>query len=498
MHDSCLSLKQRAGLAAAITIAAWAGLGWLWPPAVYADTTITVTVITDELQQDGDCSLREAVQSVNSGLQFDNCGPGAPNSALPPGPYLISLSAGDYSLSRAGANEDGNSTGDLDLIASVTIQGVSAALTRINGGAIDRVLDLDPTAVATITVTLANLTIENGLAPAGSDGGGIRNQGDTLHVRDSIINDNTIQLGTEVGQIGSGGGIANISGRVHITGTTISNNRLVNGSGGGIYNYLGGTVTISQSAISGNRASIASGISSGGGISNVNSGFFGGGVAIMNSAITNNESDAFGGGISNFSSTMNIANSTISGNRADSSGGGIRNTGALSLTHVTITNNTADFNGDDIGDGGGIRSQIGSVMLKAVILTGNVDNSPPAGSLMPDGAGAFGSAGYNLIGDLTGMTGLSDGVNNDRVGLNPLLGPLTGAPAYYPLQPASPAIDQIPAAACTLLSSGDNPLFNHAAPLTFAQNGMFRASNDKCDIGAFEGPAELFIPLVLK
>lgn len=46
--------------------------------------------------------------------------------------------------------------------------------------------------------------------------------------------------------------------------------------------------------------------------------------------------------------------------------------------------------------------------------------------------------------------------------------------------------------------AGDNSLFSNAAPLTFAQNGMFRASNDKCDIGAFAGPAELFIPAVLK
>jgi CSLREA domain-containing protein len=157
----------------------------------------------DELQPDGDCSLREAVQSVNTGQQFDNCGPGTHNDPLPTGPYLISLKSGDYTLLRTGAGEDNNSTGDLDLLASVTIQGASAALTRINGGAIDRVLDIDPTTAATITVTLANLTLENGLAPAGTDGGGIRNQGDTLHVRDSIINDNTIQLGMP-GELGSG------------------------------------------------------------------------------------------------------------------------------------------------------------------------------------------------------------------------------------------------------------------------------------------------------
>lgn len=117
---------------------------------------------------------------------------------------------------------------------------------------------------------------------------------------------------------------------------------------------------------------------------------------------------------------------------------------------------------------------------------------------MPDGRGDFISAGYNIIGDLTGMTGISDMVNNDRVGVDPLLGGLTGSPAYFPLQPASPAIDQIPAAACTFISSGGNLLFNNSAPVTFAQNGMFRPSNNMCDIGAFEGPVMVFLPVVLK
>lgn len=491
------TLKERVclttGQMAAIVVLVSAGLGWLWPPVVYADTAITVTIITDELQQDGDCSLREAVQSVNTGQQFDLCGPGTHTDSLPSGPYLISLNTGDYSLSRTGSGENANSTGDLDLLASVTIQGVSATLTRINGSALDRVLDIDPTDAATITVTLANLTIENGLAPGGTnetDGGGIRNQDDTLHVRDSIINDNTIQLGAAVG---GGGGIANTGGTVHITNTVISNNRLVNGSGGGIYNNLSGTVTISGSTISGNRASVATGFSSGGGISNTNSS-----MDIMNSAISNNEADGFGGGISNFSSAMNIANSTITGNRTEGSGGGIRNSGALSMTHVTIAGNTADFDGNGNGSGGGIFSQITNPVLKAVIMTNNADNSPAGGSITPDGSGSFSSAGYNMIGDLSGMTGITDSVNNDRVGVNPLLGALTGSPAYFPLQVTSPAIDQIPAADCTFISSSGSLLFNNGDPVTFAQNANSRPSNRQCDIGAFEGPDIIFIPQIQK
>lgn len=492
-----LVLNWKAGL----KVCGWVGLvmmaylywGAINPFVVFAADPITATEIRDELQQDDDCALREAIQSINSGTQFDRCGPGAHDDPLPAGPYTINLLANDYSLLRAGANEDANSTGDLDLSVSVTIQGVSAALTSINGGSIDRILDIDPTDSATITVILADVTVENGLAPAAADGGGIRNQGDTLYVRNSIIDDNTIQLGGGAGEIGSGGGIANTGGTVHIVSSAITNNRLVNGSGGGIYNYLGGTATISNSRISGNRASVASGFSSGGGIANL----FSNGMDIVNSIIADNEADGFGGGIVNFSSTMNIANSTVTNNRSDGSGGGIRNTGTLSLTHVTLTGNIADFNGDDIGDGGGIRSQ-GETALKAVILVDNEDNSPPGGSVAPDGRGEFISAGYNIIGDVSQMTGFTDGINQDRIGLDPLLEALTGSPGYFPLQRSSPAIDFIPAADCTFISSGPLLLITNGDPVTTAQNTVSRPSNRGCDIGAYEGPHLTLIPVVMK
>ena len=484
------------------TSSGWVGMvilvyAYCWaadPFVVFAAATITATEIRDELLQDGDCALREAIQSINTGVQFDQCGPGVHGQALPAGPYVINLLVNDYTLSLAGTGEDANSTGDLDVNVSVTIQGVSAAQTSINGGAIDRILDIDPTNSANITVTLANVTVENGLAPVATDGGGIRNQGDALYVRNSIINDNTIQLGNGAGEIGSGGGIANIGGIVHIVNSSLTNNRLVNGGGGGIYNYLGGTVTISNSTISGNRASIASGFASGGGISNSSNSA----MDIVNSLITDNEADGFGGGLINFTATMNIANSTVTGNRADSSGGGIRNTSALSMTHVTITSNIADFNGDDTGDGGGVDARLGETVLKAVIVVDNKDNSPPSGSVVPDGRGNFISAGYNIIGDVTEITGIINGVNNDRIGIDPLLGPLTGSPGHFPLQPTSLAIDFIPATACTFISSGPPLLITNGAPVTTSQNSVARPSNKGCDVGAYEGPHFSFSPIVLK
>ena len=43
---------------------------------IHADTTITVTTNADELNSDGDCSLREAIQAANNNSATDNCAAG--------------------------------------------------------------------------------------------------------------------------------------------------------------------------------------------------------------------------------------------------------------------------------------------------------------------------------------------------------------------------------------------------------------------------------------
>jgi CSLREA domain-containing protein len=65
----------------------------------------------------GDCSLREAVIAANANPDHD----------------LIRLSAGSYTLTRLGTDEAAADDGDLDLLESVDIVGVGAALTRIVG-----------------------------------------------------------------------------------------------------------------------------------------------------------------------------------------------------------------------------------------------------------------------------------------------------------------------------------------------------------------------------
>ncbi len=246
--------------------------------------------------------------------------------------------------------------------------------------------------------------------------------------------------------------------------------------------------------------------------------------AIVNNAATNTSSSS-GGGINNWGGTVNIANSTISGNRANAGGGGIANLtaiqsgfiyGTVNLTNVTITDNIADFDGsgDDSHDGGGIYT-FGMLNIKNTIIAGNFDNTPAPGTIHPDCANwhELTTQQHNFIGDNTGCDAESSpgdpssyfppgtpNVNNDFVGtsdspLDPLLGDLTGNPAYHPLLAGSLAIDFIPAASATFISSDDNPLFADGDPITTDQIGTSRPQGAAYDIGAVEATTVIYVDL---
>ena len=105
-------------------------------PAAFAATTITVTSTADDLTVNGNCTLREAVKAANTELAVDACPAGS-------GADTISLPAGTFTLALAGAEEDANATGDLDVLASVTIEGASATTTIVDANGLDRVFDVD-------------------------------------------------------------------------------------------------------------------------------------------------------------------------------------------------------------------------------------------------------------------------------------------------------------------------------------------------------------------
>ncbi len=413
-----------------------------------------------------DCSLRGAISKANADAANE---------------YIINLPAGTYQLTIPGRAEDGNATGDLDLIngSTITIKGAGADVTFIQAGAstatgIDGVLD-----VLTGTLTLQDVTIRygNNLDSGGGilnedagttviqtsvvinnmaskDGGGIENWGSLTLINNQVLS-NTVTNGV-------GGGIDNYNGTVTVTLSTISYNDASAGIGGGIYNggdSSAGVITISNTLISGNQAL------QGGGIGN-DLGDVGSEVHIYRSALVNNTATSgSGGGIASFNTgLLYVTNSTFSGNSASSTGGAI-----YAEDNSVIANST--FFGNSAPVGGGIEGAGLATVLRNSILTQQTGGD----------CAATISGSNNLIDDLTcgaapsfrvGAVTNFDATLRDNGGNTPT----------HALLPGSNAIDA---------GSGGCPDAG-GTPLTMDQRGSTRPvdydrdSTATCDIGAFE------------
>jgi hypothetical protein len=292
-----------------------------------------------------------------------------------------------------------------------------------------------------VTLTLNALTVANGnSASYYGNGGGIFNSG-TLSLSNSTLSGNSATFG---------GGINN-DGTVSISNSTLSGNSAPYG-GGGIYNDNSGTVSLSNSTLSGNSASNGDA----GGIDN----YVGGTVTISNSTLSGNSTSGVGGGIENYTGgTVSISNSTLSGNSA-AGYGGIYNSGAVTISNSTLSGNSAPN-----GYYGGIFNG-GTMTSSSSIVADN-----PGGDCLQ--SGTVHDQGYNLeSGTSCGFTGPGSLQN-----ANPHLLALAnnGGPTQtMALQQGSPAIDVIPT------SSGLCPATD--------QRGVTRPDNGEtnCDMGAYE------------
>ena len=431
---------------------------------------LRVTSLDDELNSDGDCSLREAIAAANTDAAVDACRAGR-------GADAIRLKAGSYVLSSAA---------QLEIAGDLTIRGAGAEDTVIDAAQLSRVLH-----IAGWSVELEGLTIQGGLAPfdagilndgtlflthsivrgnsAETSNGGITNlgamviadssivgnvavqefnggifngAGARLTLVDSTVSDNTANL--------SNGGIANL-GAMAIVDSLVSGNVATSEHQGGIFNGVGATLTLVDSTVSENTANLSNG-----GINNA------GTLEIFGSSIVGNAAREFNGGIFNAAgATLSLVNSTVSGNTASQSNGGIFSFGTLELVHTTLTANAGGVNGGVFG-GAGSR-----VTLKSSIVAGNAGR---------DCTGPILSAGHNLDGDDTcNLTAAGD-----VPGVDPMLGPLgdNGGPTEtHALLSGSPAIDAIAVADCTDVDG---------VPVVSDQRDVARPQGAGCDIGAFE------------
>ncbi len=297
-----------------------------------------------------------------------------------------------------------------------TITGPSAALTVSGGGPSS---NFSVFTVSYSTVNISGLTITNGYTSS-NGGGGVYNLGNLALTNVTVAGNSAFYYG--------GGGVYNF-GTAVLTNVTLSGNSTPDGYGGGIYN--GFRATLTNVTLSGNSAP-----------------------------------NLGGGGIYN-DYTATLTNSTIFANTA-AAGGGVFNTnegtatGTVTLTNDTVSGNSASSFGGGIGN-------YGTVVLNNTIVA----NSPSGGDIVGGDVGGS----NNLIDDATTSGGLTNGVNGNIVGVNPLLAPNLGSyggpTETMPPLPGSPVIG---AGSTALIPTG----------ITTDQRGEPRTVNGKVDIGSVE------------
>jgi CSLREA domain-containing protein len=243
---------------------------------------ITVNTLKDELDVDGNCSLREAIRAANLDTAVDACPAGS-------GADTIYLPGGVYTLSIAGANENNGLTGDLDILSDLTITGAGEAATIVDGGGLDRVFHV----VNDTQVRIANLTIRNGSV-------------------------------TSAGFY-SGGGILNQAGNLIVERVVMQANHAEN-TGGGIDNH--GNLSVDRSTFIQNTAAVGGGL------------FNDAQLSVTNSTFIQNVADRTGGGLDNNNDGTTIVNSTFNGNTANQGGGGLFTDSQMDLLNLTIIGNT--------------------------------------------------------------------------------------------------------------------------------------------------------------
>jgi len=294
----------------------------------------------------------------------------------------------------------------------------------------------------------------NIISGTANEGGGIFSYFGTLTVTNSSLSGNSANY--------SGGGISNYYGPLTINNSTFSGNSVTE-NGGGVYNS--GALDIISSTFSNNIAA------SGGGIHNQ------GNLTVVSNTLSGNTAAYYGGGICNYGG-MTINSSTLSGNSANESGGGIFGGGTMEVNNSTLSDNSATsgggiynrdrllmtndtLSGNSATSGGGIYNDTGPLYYQNTLI---------ANSTGGDCNSEYGTIATNL------NNLVEDGSCNATLSGDPLLGPLAdngGNTWTHALLSGSPAIDAVPMDNCTL--NTDQRGFLRPYPV----GGM-------CDIGAYE------------
>lgn len=212
-----------------------------------------------------------------------------------------------------------------------------------------------------------------------------------------------------------------------------------------------------------------------------------GGLEVSASAFHANAATSGGAIWSGGSGTTVLRNVTFDANTSTLSGSAAHFEAPATLNNVTMSQNIADSDIDDVGDGA--IAAFAAVTLANSIVARNIDLSLGGSSqINPDclvgPGGSLASGGHNLVGNIGSVCALGGGGAGDQVGtpvlsINPRLQPFAvygGTVETAPPLPNSPAIDAGSPASVGLPG---------ACEATDAR-GIVRPQGARCDIGAAE------------
>lgn len=338
-------------------------------PGLALGASILVNTADDELNNDGDCSLREAVESANTNSVVDNCNVGSPGS----NPDTITL------LLTGGLSLD---SGELEVLEALEIVGTGPGNLTVNAGAGARHFRVDMPA-STHDFSISSLTLSGG-EPIGHGGAILAEQVGTLTLDSVVLSDNSATAAID----SLGGALAltlpsdNQSrleihdsvienntagyrgGSIHIGGLTGSRavetidiqrslfrNNLANGSGGALYAIGVPTVIVQDSVFEANETNFDSfsGGEFGGAIFWSAAEFINPFMRIDGSSFIENDSWSAGGALALFGGTTAIVNSTFEGNLERANGGevfNLRSEADLALFNTTLVNNGGGHGAD--------------------------------------------------------------------------------------------------------------------------------------------------------
>ena len=264
---------------------------------------------------------------------------------------------------------------------------VAGNTSRLGGGGIDADDDVD--------LTIIRSTISGNTT--GPHGGGVELFDGTLAITDSTIRANEL---TDTTDFRSGGGIWSGLSVVTVSRSTVSDNASPEYGGGiGFSGGPGSSLTLLDSTVSGNRATLG-----GGGIRN--DAYYGDAPLLVDHSTIAGNRAAQGGGVdafalNGFTSSVSVTSSTIAGNRAPQLGGGINSFVDPSggATIVSVASSTIGSRPNRLGDGnraafgGGIAANGANGPASIVLHAGTVLVANVAAF---DGGGVFTRNGATL------------------------------------------------------------------------------------------------------